>query len=160
MKKGSHMTEESKKKLSEAVSKRWKEKGKYGNYGVHQKDSEESYRTYQRLQHRDWYARNKEKWSNYIMKKKYEAMSTEELFRLRDKHANGMIAGNEKKQRLVNLITSVLVERGVLTVTCDFEHNYSYSACNPANFEMPKPDKIEINGVWYDLVECPIQWEG
>ncbi len=157
MKKGSHMTEESKKKLSEAVSKRWKEKGKYGNYGVHQKDSEESYRTYQRLQHRDWYARNKEKWSNYIMKKKYEAMTTEELFRLRDKHANGMIAGNEKKQRLVDLINSVLTERGALTITCDFEHNYSYSAVNPTNF---KPNKIEINGVWYDLVECPIQWEG
>lgn len=160
MKKGTHMTEESKKKLSEAVSKRWKEKGKYGNYGVHQKDSEESYRTYQRLQHRDWYARNKEKWSNYIMKKKYEAMTTDELFRLRDKHANGMIAGNEKKQRLVDLINSVLAERGVLTATCDFEHNYSYSANNPINFEMPKPNKIEINGVWYDLVECPIQWEG
>lgn len=159
MKKGSHMTEESKKKLSESIAAAYKKRGNYGHYGVHQKDDEVSYRTYQREYKREWYKKNYEKWHAYTMKKKYEAMTTEELFRLRDKHANGMIAGNEKKKRLVDLINSVLVERGVFGVTCDFEHNYTtkttadWDMCYAPNIAPPKPTRIEIDGVWYDLVE-------
>ena len=173
MKKGSHMTEESKKKLSESVAAAYKKRGNYGHYGVHQKDDEISYRTYQREYKKEWYPKNKEKWRNYIMKKKYEAMTTTELFRLRDRHAKGMFAGNEKKQRLVDLIDAVLIERGAAQPVCDFEHNYSVvpipeSAANTFNYtpnvaveiDKPKINKIEINGVWYDLVESPIQWEG
>lgn len=51
---------------------------------------------------------------------------------------------------------------------CDFEHNYTTKTTaeifkDGLQNYMPKPhkpNKIEIDGVWYDLVECPIQWEG
>lgn len=168
MKKGTHMSEESKKKLSEAVAAAYKLRGNYGHYGVHQKDDEISYRTYQREYKREWYKKNYEKWHDYTMKKSYEKMTTEKLFALRERHSASKFMEDEKRKKLVKIIESVLIERGALTVTCDFEHNYttvpteqlSYSATNPTNFETPKPNKIEINGVWYDLVECPIQWEG
>mgnify|MGYP006908799154 CR=1 FL=1 len=173
MKKGSHMTEESKKKLSESIAAAYKKRGNYGHYGVHQKDDEVSYRTYQREYKREWYKKNYEKWHEYTMKKNYEKMTTEKLLKLKANHEKGFFRNPEKKQRLINLIDAVLIERGAVQPVVDFEHNYSVvtipeSAANTFNcapnitveIDKPKPNKIEINGVWYDLVESPIQWEG
>lgn len=163
MKKGSHMTEESKKKLSESIAAAYKKRGNYGHYGVHQKDDEVSYRTYQREYKREWYKKNYEKWHEYTMKKNYEKMTTEKLLKLKANHEKGFFRNPEKKQRLINLIEAVLIERGVLTVECDFEHNYTTKTtaeifkdldmCYAPNIAPPKPTRIEIDGVWYDLVE-------
>ena len=165
MKKGEKMTKAQKQKISQGVSNRWEEKGVEIKYGARES---EDYTTYMREYRREYYEKNRQKLQDYCLERNYDKMTTERLMELREHHRNGRFASDEKKGRIINIIEKVLIKRGVLTTVCDFEHNYttvpvetvtySQSASNPMNFE--KPNKIEINGVWYDLVESPIQWEG
>ena len=154
------MTDEQKKHLSEAVHNYWENKEQDLKYGARR--SEDS-TTYMRSYMREYYEKNKEKWHIYTMERKYNDMTTEALLKLRDKHKNGPVASDEKRQRLISIIEKVLIGRGVLNVECDFEHNYTtkttaeifkdWETCYAPNITPPKPTRIEIDGVWYDLVE-------
>ena len=79
---------------------------------IPQLESDRDYRDYQRLQHRIWYEKNREKWNAYTLKKKYEQMSTDELFTLRNKWIN-QIENFEKEQykKYIKLIDDVLLKR-------------------------------------------------
>lgn len=79
---------------------------------IPQLESDRDYRDYQRLQHRIWYKKNREKWNAYTLKKKYEQMNTDELFALRNKWIN-QIENFKKEQykKYINLIDEVLLKR-------------------------------------------------
>lgn len=83
MKKGTKMTDEQKKHLSEAVHDYWENKEQDLKYGARR--SEDS-TTYMRSYMREYYEKNKEKWHTYIMERKYNDMTTEALLKLREKH--------------------------------------------------------------------------
>ena len=170
MKKGTKMTDEQRQHLSEAVHNYWENKEHDLKYGARRSDDST---TYMRSYMREYYEKNKEKWHTYTMERKYNDMTTEALLKLREKHIKGPVASDEKRQRLINIIEKVLIARGALTVECDFEHNYTTKTTAEIfkdglpnyipdiEVQKPhKPNKIEIDGVWYDLIECPIQWEG
>lgn len=53
---------------------------------IPQLESDKDYRDYQRLQHRIWYEKNREKWNEYTKKQKLKRLSVEQLIALRDKH--------------------------------------------------------------------------
>jgi hypothetical protein len=53
---------------------------------IPQLESDKDYRDYQRLQHRIWYEKNREKWNEYTRKQKLKRLSVEQLIALRDKH--------------------------------------------------------------------------
>ena len=53
---------------------------------IPQLESDKDYRDYQRLQHRIWYEKNREKWNDYARKQKLKRLSVEQLIALRDKH--------------------------------------------------------------------------
>lgn len=53
---------------------------------IPQLESDKDYRDYQRLQHRIWYEKNREKWNEYSKKQKLKRLSVEQLIALRDKH--------------------------------------------------------------------------
>lgn len=53
---------------------------------IPQLESDKDYRDYQRLQHRIWYEKNREKWNDYSKKQKLKRLSVEQLIALRDKH--------------------------------------------------------------------------
>ena len=158
------MTDEQRQHLSEAVHNYWENKEQDLKYGARRSEDPT---TYLRLYMREYYEKNREKWRLYSLERKYSAMTTEALLKLREKHMKGPIASDEKRQRLINIIEKILIARGALTVECDFEHNYTTKTTAeifkdgfPNNMPKPQPNKIEIDGVWYDLIECPIQWEG
>ena len=68
-----------------------------------QLESRENYREYQRLQHRDWYKRNREKWNEYATMQKMRKKSFDELVDLRDKHLrNGRDDLAERVNRILN----------------------------------------------------------
>jgi hypothetical protein len=79
---------------------------------IPQLESDRDYRDYQRLQHRSWYKKNREKWNAYTLKKKYEQMNTDELLALRNKWIN-QIENFKKEQykKYINLIDEVLSDR-------------------------------------------------
>lgn len=89
LQKSEHMKELWKKrafrrKVKEGVAER-RTQGK-NLVNIAQMESDQNYRDYQRLQHRDWYDRNREKWNAYNKRHKMRDKSTEELVALRDKH--------------------------------------------------------------------------
>lgn len=101
-----HMNDEAKEKLRQLHKKLWKnpkrkrlmrekaqEKREQGLTltGIEQNASTAAYREYQRLQHRDWYRRNKDKWNAYNYRRKLMKMTDEQLQDLYDKHANSII---------------------------------------------------------------------
>lgn len=53
---------------------------------IPQLESDKDYRDYQRLQHRIWYEKNREKWNEYTKKQKLKRLSVEQLVMLREKH--------------------------------------------------------------------------
>lgn len=79
---------------------------------IPQLESDRDYRDYQRLQHRIWYKKNREKWNAYTLKKRYEQMNTDELFALRNKWIN-QIENFKKEQykKYIELIDQVLMDR-------------------------------------------------
>lgn len=79
---------------------------------IPQLESDRDYRDYQRLQHRSWYERNREKWNAYNLRKKYEQMKTEDLLALRNKWMN-QIVNFEKEQykKYIKIIDKVLWDR-------------------------------------------------
>lgn len=79
---------------------------------IPQLESDRDYRDYQRLQHRSWYKKNREKWNAYTLKKKYEQMNTDELFALRNKWINQITNfKKEEYERYIKLIDEVLLKR-------------------------------------------------
>jgi hypothetical protein len=79
---------------------------------IPQLESDKDYRDYQRLQHRIWYKKNREKWNAYTLKKKYEQMNTDELLALRNKWIRQITNfKKEEYERYINLIDEVLLKR-------------------------------------------------
>lgn len=121
------MTQEQKQKQSEFMKALWKKRGfrrkikearrerrEQGKnlINIPQLESDQDYRDYQRLQHRIWYNKNREKWNEYNLKKKYEQTTTDGLIALRAKWVNQVENFNNKKyQRNIDLIDAVLSER-------------------------------------------------
>ena len=120
-------TDEQRKERSEYMKSLWKKRSFRRRMKEHarenralgknlvnipQLESDRDYRDYQRLQHRIWYEKNREKWNAYTLKKKYEQMSTDELFALRNKWIN-QIENFKKEQykKYIKLIDKVLSDR-------------------------------------------------
>lgn len=79
---------------------------------IPQLESDRDYRDYQRLQHRIWYKKNREKWNAYTLKKKYEQMNTDELLALRNKWIRQITNfKKEEYERYIKLIDEVLLKR-------------------------------------------------
>ena len=98
------------RKIKEARRKTREEGGCLVN--IPQLESDKDYRDYQRLQHRIWYAKNRNKWNTYALKKKYEQTTTDRLIALRTKWLNQVENfDNKKYQRNIDLIDEVLSER-------------------------------------------------
>lgn len=129
-----HMNEEQKQRLRDHQSKLWKDadrvrrakmlaKERRDNglnlVNVEQRSSKSAYREYQRLQHRIWYEKNREKWNNYSYNKKLAALTMEEMMQLKDKHEWSRVvaerSGNtervEKLNRLIALLEMAMTER-------------------------------------------------
>lgn len=94
-------TDEERKARSEQMKQLWKKRGyrrkikearrKTREEGgclvnIPQLESDKDYRDYQRLQHRIWYEKNREKWNEYSKKQKLKRLSVEQLVMLREKH--------------------------------------------------------------------------
>ena len=121
------MTQEQRQKHSEFMKAQWKKRGfrrkikearkerrRQGKnlVNIPQLESNQDYRDYQKLQHRSWYKRNRDKWNTYALKKKYEQTTTDRLIALRTKWVNQVENFNNKKyQRNIDLIDTVLSER-------------------------------------------------
>ena len=101
-----HMNDDARQKLREVHTRLWKnpkrkrimrekaeEKRRNGLTltGIEQNASTAAYREYQKLQHRDWYRRNKDRWNAYNYRRKLMKMSDEELEALYNKHKNSII---------------------------------------------------------------------
>lgn len=101
-----HMNDEAKEKLSKLHKKLWRnpkrkrimrekaeEKRQLGLTltGIEQNASTAAYREYQKLQHRDWYRRNKDRWNAYNYQRRLMKLTDQELQDLYDKHANSII---------------------------------------------------------------------
>lgn len=101
-----HMNDEVKEKLSRLHKKLWRnpkrkrimrekaqEKREQGLTltGIEQNASTAAYREYQKLQHRDWYKRNKDRWNAYNYRRRLMKLTDQELQDLYDKHANSII---------------------------------------------------------------------
>lgn len=170
MKKGTKMTDEQKQHLSEAVKRSWEKKNMELKYGSRESEDRT---TYMRNYRREYYEKNKQKVLDYNLERIYSDLSTDKLLKMREKRMNSSFMPDDKRQRILNVIEKILIARGALTVECDFEHNYTTKTTAEIfkdglpnympNIEVQKPykpNKIEIDGVWYDLIECPIQWEG
>lgn len=129
-----HMNEEQKQRLRDHQSKLWKDadrvrrakmlaKERRDNglnlVNVEQRSSKSAYREYQRLQHRIWYEKNREKWNNYSYNKKLASLTMEEMMQLKDKHEWSRVvadrSGNtervEKLNRLIALLEMAMTER-------------------------------------------------
>jgi hypothetical protein len=79
---------------------------------IPQLESDKDYRDYQRLQHRIWYKKNREKWNAYTLKKKYEQMNTDELLALRNKWIRQITNfKKEEYKKYIDLIDQVLSDR-------------------------------------------------
>jgi hypothetical protein len=79
---------------------------------IPQLESDKDYRDYQRLQHRSWYKKNREKWNAYTLKKKYEQMNTDELLALRNKWIRQITNfKKEEYKKYIDLIDQVLSDR-------------------------------------------------
>ena len=121
------MTQEQRQKQSEFMKAQWKKRGfrrkikearkerrRQGKnlVNIPQLESNQDYRDYQKLQHRSWYKRNRDKWNTYSLKKKYEQTTTDSLIALRAKWVNQVENfDNKKYQRNIDLIDEVLSER-------------------------------------------------
>lgn len=121
------MTEEERQRRSEFMKAQWKKRGfrrkikearkerrRQGKnlVNIPQLESNQDYRDYQKLQHRSWYKRNRDKWNTYNLKKKYEQTTTDNLIALRTKWVNQVENfNNTKYQRNIDLIDTVLSER-------------------------------------------------
>lgn len=153
MKKGTKMTDEQKKHLSEAVKRSWDLKNQDLKYGSRESEDRT---TYMRNYRREYYEKNKQKVLDYNLERIYTDLPTDKLLKMREKRLNSSFMPDDKRQRILNVIEKILIARGALTVECDFKHNYTtktiedWDMCNVAP---PKPTRIEIDGVWYDLVE-------
>lgn len=162
MKKGTKMTDEQRQLLSEAVKKSWEKKNMELKYGSRESEDRT---TYMRNYRREYYEKNKQKVLDYNLERIYSDLSTDKLLKMREKRMNSSFMPDDKRQRILNVIEKILIARGALTVECDFEHNYTTKTTaeifkDGFPNKPHKPNKIEIDGVWYDLIECPIQWEG
>ena len=99
-------TKSFRKKQKAASVKRRKEGKNLVN--VAQLESREKYREYQRLQHRDWYRRNREKWNEYTNMQKMRKKSFDELIVIRDKHLrNGR---DDLAERVNKVLNEILAE--------------------------------------------------
>lgn len=105
----------------EKISQTKKENREQGKnlVNIYQQGSPESYRDYQRLQHRSWYDRNREEWNDYTYRRQLNNKSMAELERLLTRHQNSILL-NEKtgnKERIdklnhyIDLINSILRDK-------------------------------------------------
>jgi hypothetical protein len=84
---------------------------------VEQLAGKEGYREYQREYRKIHYQRNKQAWRDYIMQRSYDKRTTEELLKLLDQKMRNFTLPEEKKQRLITMITNSLKKRGIVPET-------------------------------------------
>lgn len=130
-----HMNEQQRKKISEIQKNLWKkpkrkrmakmqwakrrEEGKTMT-GIEQLKSDDDYREYQKIIHRSWYKRNKEKWNDYNYRYRLSKKSVEELEQLFNKHLNSCLIAEQcgveerlpKLKKCMDVIRELIKEKG------------------------------------------------
>ena len=104
-------TDERKREMKRVKAKK-RENGE-NLVNVEQLAGKEGYREYQREYRKIHYQRNKQAWRDYVQQNHYDNKSTEELLKLLDQKKRNFTLPEEKKQRLITMITNSLKKRGI-----------------------------------------------